>query len=259
MVESKKYDRNFARLYDLLVYGREEAEADDIELCFLKWVFHELCQRKVKEILDIGCGTGRYLIPLAREGYKSTGLDNSAGMIDECSYRLRRQRLNADLIQKDLTDIDFGGKFDAILCMNSVICYLLDTEKILDALRRFQRALRPKGILVLDNWNFFAQWDRFGRTYSDMRGNDRIRIEYQDRHWYDDFSSIYHIEIIANVHDGKKATYRVYREEVLRAMTVGEMEIYLKDAGFAQVSAYPDFDRSNVNHISGKRMIFLAR
>lgn len=111
--------------------------------------------------------------------------------------------------------------------------------------------------MVLDNWNFLAQWHRLGKTHSDVRGNDRIRIEYRDRHWYEDFASIYHIEITANVYE-RGRTYRIHREDVLRAMTVGEMEAYLKNASFAHVSAYPDFDLSKANDTSGERMIFLA-
>ena len=257
MVQAEPYDRDFARLYDLLVYGREEVEADEVELDFLEWAFHEMCQREVRNILDIGCGTGRYLIPLTREGYEVTGLDNSAGVIDECRRRLRKQGLSEDFIQEALENMDFHNNFDALLCMGSVICYLLDTERIRKALRGFRQALRPKGLLVLDNWNFFAQWHRLEKTYSDVRGNDRIQIEYQDRHWYEDFESIYHIEIMADIHEAG-SSYEIRREDVLKAMTVGEMNAYLKDAGFAQISAYPSFDLSESHHTSGENMIFLA-
>jgi SAM-dependent methyltransferase len=258
MKQLKPYDRDFARLYDFFVYALEEVEADDAEIAFLKWAFEDVCPRDVKEILDIGCGTGRNLIPLARQGYTLTGLDNSAGMIDECTRRLGKHNLSATIVQVDIEKLDYQDAFDALLCMNSGLDYLLTTERIVQALRLFRRALRPAGILVLDSWNFLAQWERFGRTYSDVRGNDRIRIEYQDRHWYDNFTSIYHIEMLGDVHEQEKI-YQVRAEHALRAMTVGEKRTCLRDAGFVNISVYPNYEcRYEENPPNAERIIFLA-
>ena len=65
MVQSEPYDEDLARLYDLLVYGREDVEADDMELDFLTWAFEEARPLRARDILDVGCGTGRHVLPLA--------------------------------------------------------------------------------------------------------------------------------------------------------------------------------------------------
>ena len=110
-----KYEGNFARLYDFLVYEREEAEANEKELNFLEWAFREVCPINVKEILDIGCGNGRFLIPLTRREYRVTGLDNSEEMLEECSRRLKKYELTAPLILQDLKTLEFEEAFDAVL------------------------------------------------------------------------------------------------------------------------------------------------
>ncbi len=257
MTQNQPYTREVARIYDLLVYGRQDVEADQEEMAFLRWAFREVCPRQVKRILDVGCGTGRHVIPLVREGYDVTGLDNSAGMIEECHKKLDRRGLDADLHEQDLGALDYDSDFDAVLCMNSVVCFLLETERIVSALRGFRRALRPGGVLLLDNWNFFAQLGRFGYPYQDVRGNEAVRIEYEDYHWLDDFTSIYHVEITARVTE-RDRSYEIRWEEALRAMTVGETEMYLKEAGFADISAYPSFDVSQAGEPCGERMMFLA-
>ena len=254
---SRPYSDEIARIYDLLVEGREDAEAEGQELEFLLWTLRDACPRQVKDVLDAGCGTGRHLIPLLREGYRVAGLDNSAAMIEECRRKLDSRALSAELAVANLGGLDYDACFDAVLCMNSVICYLPDTDAIVGALRGFVRALRPGGMLLLDNCNFLAQWMTFGETYWNKREGERARIEFQERRWYDDFASIFHIEIEATVHEGERS-YELRNRDDLRVMTVGEMTMHLKEAGFTAIAAYPSFDLSHADEPCGERMIFLA-
>ena len=124
------YDDDFARLYDLFVYARNEVQADAEEAGFLAWAFRELCPRNVSDVLDVGCGTGRNLIPLVRDGFKATGLDSSRGMLNETRRRLAARGLSANLIEQDMGKLPYTQQFDAILCMNSGIDYLLTTDRI---------------------------------------------------------------------------------------------------------------------------------
>jgi SAM-dependent methyltransferase len=204
MKELTPYDDEFERLYDLFVYARNEVEADVDGVEFLKWAFRDLCQRKVNDVLDVGCGTGRNLLPLVRDGFTVTGLDKSPGMLKETRRRLIKRSLSADLVEQDMEKLAYKQQFDAILCMNSGIDYLLTTDRIETTLTLFRNALRPSGILVLDSWNFFAQWQRFGKPHSDVRESDRIRIDYYDQHWYDSFTSVYHIEMNGTIYEGEK-------------------------------------------------------
>ncbi len=82
---TKPYEQEFAHVDDLLVHEKREALADETELSFIAWAFTEVRSRQVNEVLDIGCGKGRYLIPLVRTGYQLTGLDNSADMASKRS------------------------------------------------------------------------------------------------------------------------------------------------------------------------------
>lgn len=251
------YTKEIVRFYDIIVHGKEEVEAGKVELKFIEWAFKKVCPRNVNRILDVGCGNGRFLIPLIRKGYTVTGLDISEDMLEECHRRLKKQKLTADLVCKDLEVMDFDSEYDAVICMDSVICYILESEKIIDALKTFRRALRPQGILILENWNMLAQWKLFGKTHSYVYNQKGTNLEWQERDWYDTFASIYHIEVKGTVtEEGKSRKFRY--EEILRATTIGEMYMYLKDAGFAEWFAYPDFDLSKVDRVDGDVMVFLA-
>lgn len=257
MAGNAPYDPEIARIYDLLVEGHEDAEAEGKELEFMLWALHDVCPRDVRDVLDAGCGTGRHIIPLMREGLTVTGLDHSSTMIEECRRKLDRRGLSANLRVADIDTLDYDGAFDATLCMNSVICYLVQTERIVGGLRRLQRALRPGGILVLDNWNLLAQWMTFGESYRQKRVGRDATIDFQERRWYDDFASVLHIEVEATVQEADGA-YEFRNEDVLRVMTVAEMTTYLKQAGFTDISAYPSFDLSLAEEKCGERMVFLA-
>jgi SAM-dependent methyltransferase len=251
------YSDEIARAYDLLVHGALDAEADAVELAFLDHAFTRACRRPVRDVLDVGCGTGYWLLPMVRAGLRVTGIDMSPSMLTECRRKLAATGLEAQTGLADMMELESEGAFDAALCMSGTLCYLLDTERIVAALRRLQRALRPGGLLVIENANLCAQWYCQEEPFRAVREGGRMRIGYSEHHWYEDFLSIYHIDLAAHVQDGERS-YEFRREEVLRAMTVGEVTAYLRQAGFGDVTAYPSFDLSLASERNSDRMILLA-
>ncbi len=253
----KPYPKLFARYYDFFVYNRETVEASEAELDFISWAMDEVCACEVHKVLDVGCGNGRFLIPLVRRGFEVVGLDNSPEMLDECRRRLSVNNLAAELVRSDLMDMSYAGEFDALICMDSVICYLLDTESIIKTLTKFHQAIRPNGLVILENWNMFSQWGLLEKEISEIRGNDLVRIDIKEKNHYNPFTSIWQIEMDAEILDGDKS-YKLKHTETLKAMTVGEMRMYLSEAGFGKVTAYPDFDGSKSTSKGGENMIFVC-
>ncbi len=68
-------------------------------------------------VLDIGCGTGRHSIELARRGYKVTGLDLSSGMLDVAKENAAKAEVDVTWIQADATSFTLEDKFDVGLCL----------------------------------------------------------------------------------------------------------------------------------------------
>jgi SAM-dependent methyltransferase len=68
-------------------------------------------------ILDVGCGTGRHAIELARRGYEVTGVDISAGMLTEASRNSKAAGVEVQWVREDATKLVMEGEFDAALCL----------------------------------------------------------------------------------------------------------------------------------------------
>lgn len=68
-------------------------------------------------ILDIGCGTGRHDVELARRGYRVTGVDISAGMLAQAAEKARAAGVAATWIQADATRFVPPEPYDAVLCL----------------------------------------------------------------------------------------------------------------------------------------------
>lgn len=250
------YNSAFARVYDIIVHHTDEALAGAAELEFLQDAFRH-CSRPVRDILDAGYGQGRYLIPLVQAGFQVTGLDNSPDMLDACRQRLQQRGLTAPLVRADLTTLDIEQSYDALICVDSVICYLLETEQILSVLASFRRALRPGGFLILDIWNMLGQWELFGKTSSFSFESETIRVAWQERYEFDSFPSYlrgtYWGEFTEN---GVSQSF--HHEETLRAMTIGEVMMYCWEAGFADVEAFPGYERSDLETANPEQLVFVA-
>ena len=108
-------------------------------------------------LLELGCGTGRVLLPLARDGYEVTGVDLSSQMLDFCRARLQLEseetRERVTLVESDMSSFDLGRKFGAIFCAFNSFHHLRTAEQQLSCLERCHTHLMRHGILVLDLFN----------------------------------------------------------------------------------------------------------
>lgn len=108
----------------------------------------ELGPRPGAAILDVGCGTGRHAIEIARRGFAVTALDISAGMLAEARQRAQAAGVRVDWRQEDATRFALTSEFDAVICLCEGACGLLASgddpiEQPLAILRNVARAMKP--------------------------------------------------------------------------------------------------------------------
>lgn len=135
----------FARFYDA-DFG---AYQEDIPL------FLNFAHRTGDPILEVGCGTGRVLIPLAKAGYTVTGVDVSAAMLERARAKLEAEGLTerVTLVHADVNELALGRKFALIIyAANSFMHHVTQAEQI-HVLKRLREHLRPGGLLILDLFN----------------------------------------------------------------------------------------------------------
>lgn len=98
-------------------------------------------------LLDVGCGTGKSLIPMLERGWRCSGCDISPAMI-EIARRATSGR--ADLSVTDMCELPRIGAFDLVWSLNDSINYLLGHRRLELALRGMRRNLADAGLLVFD-------------------------------------------------------------------------------------------------------------
>lgn len=112
--------------------------------------FETAIRRFGEPALDVGCGTGRILIPLRAAGLAVDGVDVSADMIAETRAGLRKRGLNAQLTVQAIHALDIGRTYRTIyLCGVFGIGGSRDSDR--EALRRIHRHLEPGGALLIDH------------------------------------------------------------------------------------------------------------
>ena len=135
----------YARFYDLDLEGMED------DLPFLEG----MAARCGSPLLELACGTGRALLPLARRGFQLTGVDVSPAMLAIARGRLQEAGLDGRvrLVQQDMRDLDLGGRFNLAFALVNSFSHMLTLDDQLAALAAVRRHLEPGGILILDLFN----------------------------------------------------------------------------------------------------------
>jgi SAM-dependent methyltransferase len=101
------------------------------------------------KILDLGCGSGRHLVGLARHGFKPVGLDNALYGLSLARQWLEQERLPGSLTLADMRrPLPFGNEtFDGLISTQVIHHALLAT--IIGTAREIARVLKPGGVLFV--------------------------------------------------------------------------------------------------------------
>jgi SAM-dependent methyltransferase len=101
-------------------------------------------------ILELGCGTGRLLLPLLRAGARVVGLDRNPTMLEVARRRVAVYGDRAQLVEGDMRRFSLAERFDLVVVGLNTFMHLLASREQLDCLEAIKAHTRPGGTLVLD-------------------------------------------------------------------------------------------------------------
>lgn len=119
-------------------------------------------------VADFGCGTGRALIPLARRGFQTLGIDLSAHMLRVVQEKAEVDELAVMRVRANLVELDClrDSVFDYGICLFSTLGMIRGRLNRRQVLSHVFRTLKPGGIFVLHVHNYwFNLFDRLGRRW----------------------------------------------------------------------------------------------
>lgn len=162
--------------------------------------FIELLQgMDAKRILDLGCGTGRHVITLAKQGFRVFGIDVSKKALKVTEERLNEGGLEADLKMGDIYKrLPYEDNwFDAVISIK--VLHHAKVSEIRKLIRELERVMRPCGILMIE---VPKSGKRHGRkrykkletgTFTPLQGPEKgmphhiFRNEYELRRFFSNF------------------------------------------------------------------------
>lgn len=235
------------------------------ELDFLEFAFRTYATHKVRDVLDVACGSGRHVLGLAHRGYQCTGQDYTPEQIQTAKARAKREEVAIKLLQGDATKLKYESAFDAVLALY-ILFLLPDDDSVLTCLRQVHRALKPGGIIVCnianpfyngENWFSLKSIQR-GHYFNDVRvpGVRFISIDkvedfdpLRGRAWWQE----------THVIETPDATHVFRERECLRLLTYWDILHYLQAAGFTEINCYPDWKTKPPKKPRAEWLIFVSR
>jgi SAM-dependent methyltransferase len=248
-----------AELYDAANERRNKRDVD---------FFIDYARQTKGKTLELGCGTGRVLIPTALAGCEITGIDLSAYMLRKCRVTLSEEveevQKRVRLMQGNMVDFQTGEAYSLVTMPFRPFQHLISVEEQKACLERVNQQLLPGGRLVLDLNHCFppAMYDpkywaeqeiqrdltlSGGRS---LRFTTRIADFHRDQQ-YNDVELIYYV----TYPDGK--VERLVQAYPFRYFFRYEVEHLLELCGFKVSDLFGDYDRSNFSNDSPE-MIFVA-
>jgi SAM-dependent methyltransferase len=245
----------FARFYDLF-YGQR---VDDLAM------YRDFARAADGAILELGCGTGRVLIPLASDGFRLTGLDVSPAMLDLARAKVKAANLEGtvNLVHADLRKFDLSDRFALAIIPINTFMHCFDIEQQLACLRCVRRHLSSGGRLVIDVYNpdLPTLLEADGRLVSEgivVDPETGHTIQLINLRRLDMASQTQHITFFLDEVTADGSVRRTTFPFRMRFVFRFEMELLLRTAGYSLEAVYGSCDLEPFENGSEK-MIFVGR
>ncbi len=257
------HDPDYETIAALYAAEFPPAEPDDADAAFLL----AFASRTGGPVLDLGCGTGRFLVPLAKAGYAITGVDTSAAMLAAARMAVGEAGCDANvtLRQDDFRALTSLGdtRFALAFCAQNTFLHLPDTASQQAALRAIAAHLRPGSLLVLDL--IHPNPELLGAYYGAITHEATFASAAGDR--VDRFVSAFYRAATQTVEATwfyditapDRALSRIVVPFSMRLIGRYEIELLLHDAGFTVEAIYADADLTLLDDGADRMLIVAAR
>ena len=221
-------------------------------------------------VLELGCGTGRVMLPTARAGVEITGLDLSDSMLSVCRSKLAQEAPEVQgrvrLTRGDMRSFDLGRRFNLVTIPFRSFQHLVTVEEQMACLASAHRHLASGGVLALDVFNpslprlvdpKYLEESEIEQPFVMPDGRTVAR---RDRNAAVDLTNqVIHVEFVYYVTHPDGRQERLVDPFPLRYYFRYELEHLLVRAGFRVEAVYGDFDRSPVGAEAAGELVFVAR
>ena len=207
-------------------------------------------------VLDIGCGTGRLLAPLAALGWHVVGMDPQLENLVEARKFADLAAGRIEIVAGGFAQLDDIEAFDIVAAVGDPWWYLLTPEARADALYRVHRALRPGGAVVLDGPNFDWILDHYRQPEPSEALVDGTLVRRIPVHDIDRLGGTWSQTDTFRVPDTGEELIMVHRFAVIPRE---EVLSSIREAGFDCVDWYSSWASTAPNGPEGPRIIAVGR
>jgi ubiquinone/menaquinone biosynthesis C-methylase UbiE len=161
--------KELAKFYDLIYSWKDyNGEVKRIKKLIKKYKISE-----GKELLDVGCGTGKHL-EFLKDDFSCTGSDINSEMLEVAQTNVG----GVSFTQADMITLDLKKKFDVIICLFSSIGHVKTYTNLKQTLQNFSNHLEKGGVIIIEPWLTKSTYDagRPGMTTYDVEDIKIARI-----------------------------------------------------------------------------------
>ena len=233
--------------YGLVARWWSEFNLDGPEISYFK----KAIQQSGVPALDVGCGTGRILIPCLEAGIDVHGTDISSEMIDYCQAKIDSKNLKTKLHVSPTHELDLGSEYKTIISCG-VFGVGTTREEDLESLKRLKKHLILGGKLVFDfylpgrdsnkwEWseehkpNLPSKWSKSDRR--DLLDGTSLSLQTRILE-FNPIDQYYIREILAEQHKDKVLVGTEQRQIRLNIYLKDEVELMLQSVGFSEVKIF---------------------
>ncbi len=242
--------RDFAEVYDLFYQHMEDVE-----------FYINICKKYGEPVLELACGTGRVLIPLAKAGLKVIGLDISDSMLKVLESKLsglnKEIREKISFLKGDAREFSLDERFNTIIMPFSSIVHLLNVDDALKTFKNAYRHLNDGGAFIFDVFDpNLEKISKGKRIEFDVREIDDGKVIIWEASSYDLTKQLIHSKryVIIETGEGRKEAVWVF---TIRYYFKTELELLLRMAGFKKIEVYSGINLEPYSYCKD-RMVFIA-
>ncbi len=252
--------RGFMSDYDLIApfYDIEHASfSEDVDMYRN---YAEACGGK---LLELACGSGRVLLPLAEDGFALTGVDTSGKMLEQAQQRLEQAGVadRCKLVQQDIASLQLEETFRLAFIALGSFGHITTRGEQQQVLASIRRQLSRGGICIIDISNTDARYLEGLSGQILHQGTWRRDDGSILTHFMSPASSVdRHLLELTHFYDQHKQGENVARTVVTTYLYLferSEMELLLEQAGFVVKDVYGDYELAPYQ-LDSPRMISVA-